>query len=383
MASGKLYLLVTYYLFIMTTLLSLPASNLHNNQRIFCNLILCCVHFQFVELKGSVFKKFDKTNLFQVSCSDVRERFHQSTLLFVVILQTMREYGWKFDRFWIMLPDCIAILISEMVVDWIKHAFITRFNELNLDVYRDYTTSLAYDVAQTRQKHAFTDHSDLVARRMGFIPLPLGVVIIRVLVSSISIENLPSILIFVLVYLCVASFKILNSLIILGKACNLIAQHKQERATMNSPATTTKVSSPLNVSFKSKIDTATSPLHPTVDQPTSRFTTLVNGFAPLDRNVVGDNVDTITSPPGDLGASVIFANSSVDLKNATLNEELLKVEGDEIKIEALNNEMTRSFPNIKGEFLEDETIVEISEDTFKRSESEPNLNKVETDSGPN
>ena len=50
---------------------------------------------QFVELKGSVFKKFDKNNLFQVSCSDVRERFHLFALLFVVVVQTMKEYGWK------------------------------------------------------------------------------------------------------------------------------------------------------------------------------------------------------------------------------------------------------------------------------------------------
>lgn len=50
---------------------------------------------QFVELKGSVFKKFDKNNLFQVSCSDVRERFHLFVLLFIVVLQTMKEYSWK------------------------------------------------------------------------------------------------------------------------------------------------------------------------------------------------------------------------------------------------------------------------------------------------
>jgi hypothetical protein len=51
-----------------------------------------------VELKGSVFKKFDKNNLFQVSCSDVRERFHLFVLLFVVVLQTMKEYSWKEGR---------------------------------------------------------------------------------------------------------------------------------------------------------------------------------------------------------------------------------------------------------------------------------------------
>lgn len=48
-----------------------------------------------MELKASVFKKFDKNNLFQVSCSDVRERFHLFALLFVVVVQTMKEYGWR------------------------------------------------------------------------------------------------------------------------------------------------------------------------------------------------------------------------------------------------------------------------------------------------
>lgn len=52
-------------------------------------------YLQFVELKGSVFKKFDKNNLFQVSCSDVRERFHLFALLFLVVVQTMKEYGWR------------------------------------------------------------------------------------------------------------------------------------------------------------------------------------------------------------------------------------------------------------------------------------------------
>ena len=51
--------------------------------------------FQFIELKSSVFKKFDKNNLFQLSCADVRERFHLIVLLLVVAVQTMREYSWK------------------------------------------------------------------------------------------------------------------------------------------------------------------------------------------------------------------------------------------------------------------------------------------------
>ena len=51
--------------------------------------------FQFVELKGSVFKKFEKNNLFQMSCSDVRERFHLIVLLGIVGVRNMTEFSWN------------------------------------------------------------------------------------------------------------------------------------------------------------------------------------------------------------------------------------------------------------------------------------------------
>lgn len=75
-----------------------------------------------------------------------------------------------------------------------------RFNELNIDVYKDYRTSLAYDLTQKLQKNACSGHSDLVARRMGFIPLPLGVVMARVLLTSINIYNLPAVIILFIGY---------------------------------------------------------------------------------------------------------------------------------------------------------------------------------------
>lgn len=56
-----------------------------------------------------------------------------------------------------LVPDCIIVMLAEMLVDWVKHAFITRFNELPFIVYRDYTLSLAYDMAQTRQKNVSTN----------------------------------------------------------------------------------------------------------------------------------------------------------------------------------------------------------------------------------
>lgn len=214
----------------------------------------------FVELKGAVFKKFDKNNLFQLTCSDVRERFHLTVLLLIVAIQTMREFSWKSEQFFVMLPDCIWVLFVECLVDWIKHAFITRFNEIPTDVYKEYTTSLAYDMTQTRQKHAFSDHSDLVARRMGFIPFPLGVVLLKALYHALSFQNLASILIFVVAVCCLLSCRVLNTICTLGKACDIMRKHREERT---GGITANVISSVAKKSMKSsiKVDTASSPFH--------------------------------------------------------------------------------------------------------------------------
>ena len=69
-----------------------------------------------MELKGAVFKKFDKNNLFQVSCSDVRERFHLFALLFVVVVQTMKEYGWKEgESFCALLKASLCVCVYLLV----------------------------------------------------------------------------------------------------------------------------------------------------------------------------------------------------------------------------------------------------------------------------
>lgn len=99
-----------------------------------------------------VFKKFEKNNLFQMSCNDVKERFHLLIILFVVIMQTMKEYNWDERHFWILIPYCLTIFISEFAVDWVKHCFVTRFNDISHEIYHTYTISLSYDIASSNLK---------------------------------------------------------------------------------------------------------------------------------------------------------------------------------------------------------------------------------------
>ena len=38
------------------------------------------------------------------------------------------------EHLWVLLPDAFLVLFSELLVDWGKHAFVLKFNEIPADV---------------------------------------------------------------------------------------------------------------------------------------------------------------------------------------------------------------------------------------------------------
>ncbi|CAK5281540.1 unnamed protein product [Mycena citricolor] len=177
-------------------------------------LLTLLVSNQFVEIKGSVFKKFEKENLFQITCADVVERFTLSLMLSVVAFRNLIElsgsefgfiegfilpksFGWVGGNsvFWTISYPVVTVMVSEMLVDWLKHAFITKFNHIRPSVYERYTDVLCRDLAsgsavgrRGARKHTYVDQSPLVARRLGFAALPLAV--LAILIGSQSINLL-------------------------------------------------------------------------------------------------------------------------------------------------------------------------------------------------
>lgn len=320
----------------------------------------------FVELKGSVFKKFDKNNLFQLSCSDVRERFHLGVLLFIVVIQTMKEFNWKSEQLYSMLPGCVWVLAVEVIIDCLKHAFIIRFNELPQDVYKEYTLSLAYDMTQTRQKHAFSDHSDLVARRMGFIPFPLGVVVFKALYHALSFTNSAAIILCIVGYIVLITCRVLNTICALGKACDLMQQHQDEKKIPTTPQQNNKFRA-----TSTTTDTATSPVHSFPLQRSQSQT--VDNL--IDSKMTSTPNSSIIDDLACLGATALFSNSDVDLNDVCLNDKVLN--HNESVFEDDNN-MTRSVPNLQKDNKEndDSTDTPLHHRTHKRSESEPSIQNV-------
>ena len=57
----------------------------------------------------------------------------------------MAEHKWNSSYFYdSFLPDAFQIYLSEIAVDWIKHAFVTKFNNIEADSV--YVLSLFFGV---------------------------------------------------------------------------------------------------------------------------------------------------------------------------------------------------------------------------------------------
>ncbi|XP_033164847.1 protein TAPT1 homolog [Drosophila mauritiana] len=396
------------YVFLHSGLIMFQATCLNvavnsNNK----GLLTIMISNNFVELKGSVFKKFDKNNLFQLTCSDVRERFHLSVLLFIVVIQTMKEFDWSITQFCVMLPDCFAVLFTEILIDWVKHAFITRFNELPESIYREYTTSLAYDMTQTRQKHAFSDHSDLVARRMGFIPFPLAVVLIKAIYTAVSFENLAAWLLFLLAYLFAMGLRICLTICALGKACKLMKEHQTERNS-STPSSMTNVpvigaAAPVSaaaIGGQNQNNNNNNNNSISIGSKPAQVTTLLTppsaGHLDVSKNFSRNSIGSTSTPKKavseqeldvtnslELGATALFSNSDVDLDDVCLNEQVTNTNASSAVQEVYQEQdLVRSQPdlmllNSSGDGVASpkakQATQRLPKRTHKRSESEPGM----------
>nr|ODN87227.1 hypothetical protein L203_03499 [Cryptococcus depauperatus CBS 7841] len=172
-------------------------------------LLSLLISNQFVEIKGSVFKKFEKENLFQIMCADIVERFQLSLMLTVIAIRNVIEMSGSEIAFLpksfmrgkslveSILSPVLFVILSEMVVDWLKHAFITKFNHVRASVYERFTDVLAKDVLlaghagsryrfKGRNHRILLDQSPLVARRLGFASIPLACLVIRISFQAIG-----------------------------------------------------------------------------------------------------------------------------------------------------------------------------------------------------
>ncbi|TIA87711.1 hypothetical protein E3P99_03013 [Wallemia hederae] len=192
-------------------------------------LLTLLISNQFVEIKGSVFKKFDKESLFQITCADIVERFQLMLMLSVIAFRNLIELSGSDFTFLprafmlrstsstthleTIFSPVLLVILSEMGVDWLKHAFITKFMHIRPTIYGRFMDILAGDFLPVRKldntvhmsmqmqmhkqghghgqmKHINTPTNDLlshrISRRLGFAAIPLAAFVVRVAVQALG-----------------------------------------------------------------------------------------------------------------------------------------------------------------------------------------------------
>lgn len=120
------------------------------------------------EIKSFVFKKFDKVNLFQLSCSDITERFHIILFLICISIGGIAQAGpmW-FEAMTSHLVIMMMFIAAEMVSDSVKHAFISKFNDIDASIYEDFLKVLRNDVLNSHKEKVILDQTYAITRRVG------------------------------------------------------------------------------------------------------------------------------------------------------------------------------------------------------------------------
>ncbi|CAI4060614.1 hypothetical protein SKDZ_05G2180 [Saccharomyces kudriavzevii ZP591] len=153
-----LYVTIHGYVLVYQAISLNIAVNSYSNA-----LLTLLLSMQFAEIKSSVLKKFDKEGFFQITIADVVERFKLTLLLSIIGLRNLRSWTSSLSstsiNIWnprstlsvvinILCGPMVSVVGSEVIVDWAKHAYITKFNRIRpqiydkfyLIVYKDYST---------------------------------------------------------------------------------------------------------------------------------------------------------------------------------------------------------------------------------------------------
>jgi hypothetical protein len=183
-----MFLLALSYNVIHATALFYQVITLNVAVNSYSNALLALIlSNQFVEIKSTVFKRFEKENLFQLTCADIVERFQLWLMLLIIVSRNLVDVGIggmgaglsgpgdivsglndpgtnftsgipltggnilpkSFTIFpkWTgqVMGPFLLVLGSEMLVDWLKHAYITKFNNTSPAIYGRFLDVLAKD----------------------------------------------------------------------------------------------------------------------------------------------------------------------------------------------------------------------------------------------
>jgi hypothetical protein len=176
-----------------------------------------------------------------VCCADIVERFDTFIFLSVAWIQSAGESSHQ------LLDAAFYIVVGEVIVDWTKHSFVTKFNKIHHSLYGDFLETLMHEMLPRDHNHeGRVDPTQVVARRVGLGVLPLACVSTRFLLThvispvSTSLAGVSlwlRVSIWLTAFVCLLALKLLLSSLLMYGSCKYVARRMRKRnATVGSSA---------------------------------------------------------------------------------------------------------------------------------------------------
>ncbi|KAH3766892.1 transmembrane anterior posterior transformation protein 1 [Pelomyxa schiedti] len=149
------------------------------------SLLSLVILVQFTEVKAAATKKWKRQQLFEMCADDIVERFSLAVyvaMLFLINLTKEHQLGefsveWSDD-----FVPLVILYLSEVFVDWTKHISICNNNAYTPGFYVGKLQLLCQkQLVGLRTSPFHHDHSASTSRHLGLWPLPLTVVVLRVM----------------------------------------------------------------------------------------------------------------------------------------------------------------------------------------------------------
>ena len=144
------------------------------------SLLALLIASNFTEIKGTVFKRFDPTKIFTLTCQDIIERFHLYVILSFVLVEESVGSGQPLPSQRLVV-QCMYVLFAEIVIDVTKHAVLGKFNDIRPGVYAEFTKDLCENLEGTQ--------SHTVHKLVGIEPFASAALFFRVFVSFVALQR--------------------------------------------------------------------------------------------------------------------------------------------------------------------------------------------------
>ncbi|AGO13319.1 AaceriAFR176Wp [[Ashbya] aceris (nom. inval.)] len=227
------YLVAHAFVLIYQTIALNVAVNSYSN-----SLLTLLLSMQFAELKASVFKRMDKEGVFQLAIADIVERFQLLTFLTSIAFRNVVATGHSISQVlpnsWqlastssvllgVLYGPMVTVIGSELLVDWVKHGYVTKFNRMRPHLYDRFLHILCHD--HQTNLHKFQT-------RIG-LPVPALVVLFIVLVGPTVLQMLDPtntsrlniLTVLMLVFICMVLAKFILQALLMKWAKVLQQQH--------------------------------------------------------------------------------------------------------------------------------------------------------------